>query len=684
MMEQLDVSWDQHSRELAITCDTRGNILALDARATRILQADVGAALSSFVVPGSEVKVTTLLEKARAVPLHNWELAFIASGRPSTLSISTRPGTDCIHLHAFVFPDDYGEMVRHLNESMTEALELQRQLSNQRKQLETQHKELSTAYSELDDSNRGVVSLHAELADKADTLRRAAEVKGRVLANVSHEFRTPLHTILGLSKLLLDASDGPLTDEQRTQLRFIRSSAEELSGLVNDMLDLAKTEAGKAVLRPESFTVGSLFASLRGQLRPLVPAQGAVELLFEEPSAALRLETDQGKVAQILRNLISNALKFTERGHVTVRARETSGFGEFTVEDTGIGISSQHYDTIFEEFGQIDSPLQRRVKGTGLGLTLSRKLAELLGGTLSVDSEPGRGSTFTLSVPLCHAEVRELASLEARPLDPGKAPVLVVEDDRKTIFIYERYLAMAGFQVVPARNIDDARKLLETVRPAAIVLDIMLDGESSWNFLGEVKSNPVTQNIPVLVVTVTNKEQKARALGADEFWLKPVDQDRLLRKLRSITRPGVTTKVLVIDDDHKARYLMRKYLERGPYQLLEAASGADGVRLATDELPAVILLDFLLQDVTAFDVLDELKADPRTRGIPVVIITSQLLDASDRQRLAAETEAILSKDSLSRELAINRIRDALQKAGVGHVGQHAQNGQRDREAPDHG
>jgi signal transduction histidine kinase/CheY-like chemotaxis protein len=678
MIEQERSSWDAHSRELFLTCDASGKILACDGRAARILRAEVGMDLASLLVRGSETKLESLLAKGAVGAVQDWELALIAYGKPATLSFCARPATTgVVDMYALVMPDDYGATVRNLSQSMNEVLELNREISRQKKELASTNTQLTRANKHLDESNKGVISLHAELADKADSLRRTADVKGRMLANVSHEFRTPLHTILGLSKLLLEASDGPLTDEQEKQVRFIRSSAEELSALVNDMLDLSKAESGKAVLRPEPFQASELMAALRGQLRPLAPCHHEVELRLDEPEHDVKLDTDQRKLAQILRNLVSNALKFTERGEVVLSLREDQGWSVFEVRDTGIGIDPEHYDTIFEEFAQIDHPLQRRSQGTGLGLPLSRKLAELLGGTLTVDSAPGRGSTFTLRIPTYHPEVREIALLETRPLDPAKAPVLVLEDDRKTIFIYEKYLAMAGFQVVPARNTHDARKLLETITPAAIVLDIMLEGETSWSFLGQVKRDPKTRDIPVLVVTVTNREQKARALGADEFWLKPIDQERLLRKLRAIAKPGAAAKVLVIDDDHRARYLIRKYLEHSPYQLLEAGTGPDGVACARDERPQVIFLDFLLQDMTAFDVLDDLKADPRTRGIPVVIITSQLLDARDRQRLAAETEAILSKDSLSRELAINRIRDALQKAGVGKASPH-------EGAPSHG
>jgi CheY-like chemotaxis protein len=253
----------------------------------------------------------------------------------------------------------------------------------------------------------------------------------------------------------------------------------------------------------------------------------------------------------------------------------------------------------------------------------------------------------------------------SRQKSPGATSILVVEDDRHSLFLYERYLVMAGFHVLPARTIDDAKELMREHRPAAIVLDVMLEGDSSWSFLAELKSNARTRDIPVLVVTITNREDKARALGADEFWLKPIDQDRLLRKLRELSQQSPTTRVLVIDDDERARYIISRHLDGTPYKLFEATNGADGVQLAREQHPNVILLDFLLGGSTAFDVIDELKADPRTRGIPVVVVTSHVLDAIDQKRLLAEASSVISKQNLSRELAINRIRDALNKTAAG-------------------
>lgn len=648
-----DPLWHTESREFAFLCDRAGTVLAADKRAVQRFGMKSGSQFLSYALPGMEEKLRGFLERAAQKPVMNVELALATDGKALTCLFNGKPdGRGGIAVLGCILPQRYSASLHDAQDSMTEVVALNRQIARQKDQLQR-------TVDELDDSNRGVTALHLELADKAEVLERTSQVKSRLIANVSHEFRTPLHTIMGLSRLLLGLGDGPLTPEQRKQVQYIRASAEELTALVDDMLDLSRAEAGKAILRPQKFNAADFFSALRGTLKPVVNIDPQVQLIFEPTDA--QLETDQSKLSQILRNLITNAVKFTERGHVKASLQMEGDDAVFRVEDTGIGIAPEDFQRVFEEFGQVENHLQKHLKGTGLGLALSRRLAELLGGTLTLESEVGKGSTFTLRIPREHPEVHDMSVLQSRPLDPARAPILVVEDDRKTIFIYEKYLAMTGFQVVPARTIADAERLLGEIQPAAIVLDIMLDGEVSWSFLERLKRDPRTHDIPVLVVTVTGKEQKARALGADEFWLKPLDQDRLLRKLKSlqIAPPGT---VLAIDDDERSRYLLRKFLDNGPYRLLEAATGAEGLALAREQRPDVILLDFLLVGETAFDVLDELKSDPNMRHIPVILITSHKLNEQERARLSQQTDVILSKESLSRELAINRIRDALRKA----------------------
>lgn len=276
-----------------------------------------------------------------------------------------------------------------------------RELAAALAELRERQDDLMELTRELEDTNRGVVALYAEIEEKAERLRKADEMKSRFLSNTSHELRTPLSSIRALAKLLLDRMDGELTVEQERQVSFIASAANDLSELVNDLLDLAKIEAGKVELSVAPLNVADLFSTLKGMLRPL-PRHPGVNLVFEEPGPRVSLLSDEGKVAQILRNFISNALKFTESGQVTVELQhgDDPEWLTFAVSDTGIGISADNLQLIFEEFSQIENPLQRRVKGTGLGLPLCRKLATLLGGTVDVSSTPGVGSSFYLRLPV--------------------------------------------------------------------------------------------------------------------------------------------------------------------------------------------------------------------------------------------------------------------------------------------
>ncbi len=511
---------------------------------------------------------------------------------------------------------------------------------------------------ELEDTNRGVVALYAELDEKAEHLRQADEMKSRFLSNMSHEFRTPLNSILALARLLLDRLDGDLTGEQEKQVAFIRKAATDLSELVNDLLDLAKIEAGKIEVRPAEFTVNSLFSALRGMLRPLLVGT-AVELIFEESSEIPPLYTDESKVSQILRNFLSNALKFTERGEVRVSAQlSTDGQNvTFAVSDTGIGIPVEEQTHIFTEFVQVENPLQKRVKGTGLGLPLCRKLAELLGGTVTMESRLGVGSTFKATIPhfYCNPVLVQGDPEPASTVDPAQPVVLVVEDNEELLFVYERYLVGTGFRFVPARTQSEARRHLETLRPHAILLDILLPDEAAWNFLAEIKNQPATAAIPVLVVTTEEDRQKGMALGADAYAVKPVTRAWLLAELARVAPPSVA-RILLIEDQAEMRYLFRKLLTGAPYLVLEAVDGIEGLHRARTEQPQIILLDLVLPKLDGFHVLEALKADPQTAQIPVLIVTSKTLSAEEHQRLTAQVP-ILSKA----ELAQSTLLAALQQ-----------------------
>jgi signal transduction histidine kinase/DNA-binding response OmpR family regulator len=540
-----------------------------------------------------------------------------------------------------------------------------KELLNTLQELRARQEELAQLNRELDETNRGVVALYAELNDRADFLQRASELKSHFLSNMSHEFRTPLNSIAALSQILLDRLDGELTGEQERQVKFIRGSAQDLTDLVNDLLDLAKVEAGKVSIRAASFKADGVFAALRGMLRPLLSQNSSVNLVFEDPADLPELFTDEAKVSQILRNFISNALKFTERGEVRVSAY--AGHDEtvvFAVADTGIGIAEEDQERIFQEWVQVEGNRQKAVKGTGLGLPLSKKFAQLLGGNVYVKSQVGLGSTFFVSIPIHFRGETEVAYVPdvKRELDADKLPVLVVEDNREALFIYEKYLKSTQFQVIPAQNLKEARQALRDFRPVAVVLDVLLQGEHSWELLQELKQNPSTANIPVFVVTVVDNQDKALALGADGFHAKPVERAWLIQQLDKIARRLSERQVLIIDDDEVSRYLLKTVLGQAEFRFFEAAGGNEGLRRASEGKPDLVILDLAMPDLSGFEVLHRLKENPQTADIPVIIHTSKVLNSQERSLLSSAV-AVVPKESRSRELSLSHFADAFSRAG---------------------
>jgi signal transduction histidine kinase/DNA-binding response OmpR family regulator len=540
--------------------------------------------------------------------------------------------------------------------------EIQRQNQDmlfQLEELQSRQDELAHINQELQETNRGVVALYAELDDRADHLRRADELKSRFLSNMSHEFRTPLNSILALSRLLLGRADGELTAEQEKQVQFIRRAAESLTELVNDLLDLAKVAAGKTVVTCAEFSAAGLFATLRGMLRPLLVAD-AVALVFEDPADVPFLTTDEAKLSQILRNFISNALKFTEQGEVRVWAthdRDTD-MVTFSVRDTGIGIDSVDHEIIFQEFGQIANPIQRRVKGTGLGLPLSKQLAELLGGNVGLESALGQGSVFSVTLPRLYRLAREPVDWSQKwQVEPGRLPVLVVEDDSADAFTFERILAPSTYQPLVARTISEAKVVMERFRPAAVLLDVMLEGDETWRYLIELRQREATADLPVIVVSSTGDESKAINLGADEYLGKPVDPEQLVRLLDRVTGRSSVTRVLLIDDEEISRYLVRQLLPRGVFDLREAATGIEGLTRLRNERPDIVLLDLNMPGMDGYQFLERLDAEA---DIPAIVLTSMILDGEQRKRLNRAAK-IVSKSDLSSPVLTAAISGVLAK-----------------------
>jgi signal transduction histidine kinase/DNA-binding response OmpR family regulator len=551
-------------------------------------------------------------------------------------------------------------------DAVAEITRQNQQILLQLEELRERQEDLQRLNQELQDTNRGVVALYAELDERADHLRRADELKSKFLSHMSHEFRTPLNSIIALSRLLLSHSDGELTAEQETQVGFIRKAAQNLTELVDDLLDLAKVEAGKTTVVGSQFSIASLFGALRGMLRPLLIGDN-VALLFDDPHNAPLLDTDEGKLSQILRNFISNAIKFTEKGEVRVwaTADPVTDTVSLHVRDTGIGIAASDVDVIFQEFGQVTHRLQGRVKGTGLGLPLAKKLAELLGGAITVNSVLGEGSTFTVTIPRIYDASEPQEADDDWSIETGQMPVLVVDDDPADALAIQRLLAESIYQPLIARSVRDARRFMQSVQPAAILLDIILAGDESWRLLLELRSQDASNEIPVIVTSSTGDVRKAVHLGADDYVAKPVDREGLIDALDRVTGRHSAIRVLLVDDEEVTHYLVRQLLPRSRYRLWIARDDRDALERLAEYRPDVILLDLAMPGTDGFAFLSQLRQEISPTELPVIVLTSAVLDPLVRSSLSS-TPMILSKSELASDTLINAIGSVLStEAGIG-------------------
>jgi signal transduction histidine kinase/ActR/RegA family two-component response regulator len=401
--------------------------------------------------------------------------------------------------------DDFAQEIHQQNRELMVALD----------ELRGRQEDLERLNRELEETNRGVVALYAELDEKAEHLRRANSMKTRFLSNMSHEFRTPLNSIVAIARLLEEHADGPLSAEQDKQVGFITRAARDLTELVDDLLDLAKVEAGKIVVRATSFELGNLLGALRGMLRPLLTGD-RVRLVIEEPAGLPLLHSDEAKVSQVLRNLLSNALKFTERGEVRLHTslEDEGRLIAFAVSDTGIGIDPADQARIFEEFGQVEHAVQRKVKGTGLGLALSRRLAEVLGGRLTVSSVPGQGSTFTLVLPVQCAVSDEAL----RAVLPSGSRLLMIDDDEAPRYVVRALASQLGLEFEEAADAWDGSQRVRRDPPAALILDLVMPGLSGSEVLARLRVESPTATLPVVIATSKVLEpaeaERLKALGA--------------------------------------------------------------------------------------------------------------------------------------------------------------------------
>jgi signal transduction histidine kinase/DNA-binding response OmpR family regulator/ligand-binding sensor domain-containing protein len=504
-----------------------------------------------------------------------------------------------------------------------------------------------------------------ELQLKNREAEEANQAKSRFLANMSHELRTPMNAIIGFSEILIERLEAQIDAKSITFIRSILSSGKHLLEIINDILDLSKVEAGKMELLPETFPVKSAIESVCQVMRGM-STRKAITFAVEIAPGVTAVETDQAKFKQILYNLLSNAVKFspsdstvTIEAHLIEATDERPESVRIDVIDCGIGIAQENLALIFEEFRQVDGTLNRQYGGTGLGLSLVRKFVELQGGTLTVASEVGKGSTFTFTLPVHFAGTTipsPIINVDGTVIPPGER-VLVVEDEDLAYSTLAAYLQAAAYVPIRARSGDEALRLARSIRPVAVTLDIVLPGAQGWDVLRALKADPVTASLPVIIVSMIDNRELGLAFGADDYFVKPVDWTRLMRRLREITVRTAAPKrprLLLIDDDVSVHDMLEAELTKQGYRIEKAFSGAEGLQRAEASMPDVIILDLAMPGVSGFEVAAQLKQSDTLSRIPILAFTAKELTTDDREQLRG-FHAVVAKGASSGKRLIHAI-----------------------------
>jgi len=491
-------------------------------------------------------------------------------------------------------------------------------------------------------------------------LREVDQLKSQFLANMSHELRTPLNSIIGFSRVILKGIDGPVTDMQQQDLTAIYNSGQHLLGLINDILDLARIEAGKMELNFEEVNLGDMVNSVLSTAKGLVKEK-PIHLVSKISAEMPAVRGDTMRIRQVFINLLSNASKFTDEGSITVEAHiQKSPTGKMealiNVVDTGPGISQEDQEKLFKAFSQVDGSATRKSGGSGLGLSICANLVQLHGGRISVHSEVGKGSTFWFTLPLYNQPVGEIPA--------GKKVILAIDDDPQVIGLYERYLNPQGYHVVALNNPAKAKERILEIKPYAITLDIMMPNIDGWTLLTTLKSDPATRDYPVIVCSIMEQADKGFSLGAADYLVKPILEEDLVHALNRLNKDGSIREVLVIDDDPDDLRLIEKILkDHSQYKPILAEGGRKGWEMINAKAPHAIILDIFMPDMDGFTILEKLRENPALRDIPVLVVSGGGLTNEQHAQLNDFGQRLITKGSLKEGELISSIEQVLERIG---------------------
>jgi len=547
-----------------------------------------------------------------------------------------------------------GVQIKSLLESTQKANE---ELAAQAEELQSQAEELQQTSDELQEQN-------TELEAQRRQVEEANRLKSEFLSNMSHELRTPLNSVMALSRVLIMQTKEKLSEEETNYLEIIERNGKNLLSLINDILDLSKIEAGRMDVSPKQFSIRSTIDVIAENLEPLAKEKG-IEIIQQIPEDLPRIESDESRVHQILQNIIGNGVKFTNKGSVTVSASSDTEKVYIKVKDTGIGISNKDLPHIFDEFRQVDGSSSRMYEGTGLGLAIAYKAAKILGGDMSVESVSGKGTTFTVTLPIKwegEASIYEpiIAGPPSETIGAGQKTVLVVDDEPNVVLMISEYLTGEGYNTITATSGKKALELAETHRPFAITLDVIMPEMDGWEVLQNLKKNPETADIPVIIVSVSGDRATGFALGAVGSITKPFTRDALIAEINKIGRPRPHS-IMVVDDNEIDLREMARVIEEEGIKTVLAGSGSNCMEMLKEDSPDILVLDLMMPEMDGFEVLDRIRMDPKTGNLPVIIVTAKDLSIEDRKRLKGSVSSILAKSDTTSRALLEEIKKILIK-----------------------